>query len=97
MFLTQVLCLQAFNILPPCTNSLNTCTYPTAATVVAIGTGGGGVVVVASVLILVLCIIKVKKLKVDARKSGMHKYTVLKEFIIHRSACVMFTAWSNIV
>ena len=27
--------------------------------------------VVASVLILALCIIKVKKLKVDARKSGM--------------------------
>ena len=27
--------------------------------------------VVASVLILVLCIIKVKKLKVDARKSGL--------------------------
>ena len=53
--------------------------------------------VVASVLILVLCIIKVKKLKVDARKSGMHKYTVLKEFIIHRLACVMFTVWSNIV
>ena len=37
--------------------------------------------VVASVLILVLCIIKVKKLKVDARKSGMHKCTVLKSFI----------------
>ena len=34
---------------------------------------------VAFVLILVLCIIKVKKLKVDTRKSGMHKYTVLKE------------------
>ena len=32
----------------------------------------------ASVFILVLCIIKVKKLKVDGRKSGMHKYTVLK-------------------
>ena len=34
--------------------------------------------VVASGLILVLCIIKVKKLKVDARKTGMHKYAVLR-------------------
>ena len=35
--------------------------------------------VVASVLILVLCIIKVKKLKVDARKSGMPRLLLKKK------------------
>ena len=44
---------------------------PITAIGVAIGTGGGVVVVVASVLILVLCIIKVKKLKVDAARKSM--------------------------
>ena len=39
--------------------------------------------VVASVLILVLCIIKVKKLKVDARKSGMPRLLFKKAFNIN--------------
>ena len=53
------------------------------------------IVVMAFVLILVLCVIKVKKLKVDAGKSGMHKYKVLKIIHVCNIAGVIFTVWSN--
>ena len=37
---------------------------------IVIGTGGGGILVVASILKFVLCIIRVKKMNVNAKQSG---------------------------